>query len=86
MFRVNYYWENHPSSASESEDEQEEEFLVIERRQYKMSPRVGLEKWDDNDFIYRFRISKRTTMLLLDLIKNCLVCTETRYGTNFLML
>ncbi|XP_055839639.1 putative nuclease HARBI1 isoform X2 [Episyrphus balteatus] len=43
-----------------------------------MCPRVGLEKWDDHDFIYRFRISKRTTILLLDLIRDSLPCTETR--------
>lgn len=81
MFRANYFWENWQSSSSDSEDVEEEGNLVAERRQYKMLQRIGLEKWDDKDYIYRFRLSKRTTLMVLDFIKDSLPCDERRYLT-----
>ncbi|XP_055844234.1 putative nuclease HARBI1 isoform X2 [Episyrphus balteatus] len=78
MFRRKYFWEDRPSSSSEDEDSENEENLRIERRQYKMLPRIGLDRWDDRDFIYRFRLSKPTTLMVLSLIEDSLPCNEGR--------
>ncbi|XP_055851311.1 putative nuclease HARBI1 [Episyrphus balteatus] len=78
MFRRKYFWEDRPSSSSEDEDSENEENLRIERRQYKMLPRIGLDRWDDRDFIYRFRLSKPITLMVLSLIEDSLPCNEGR--------
>ncbi|XP_055915411.1 uncharacterized protein LOC129948433 [Eupeodes corollae] len=75
MYRRNYFWENSACSSSSSEDE---ESLQIERREYKMFKRIQLNTWDDLDFLHRFRLSKRTTMMVLEEIKDSLPCDERR--------
>lgn len=75
MYRRNYFWENSAYSSSSSEDE---ESLQIERREYKMFKRIQLNTWDDLDFLHRFRLSKRTTMMVLEEIKDSLPCDERR--------
>ncbi|XP_055911610.1 putative nuclease HARBI1 [Eupeodes corollae] len=43
-----------------------------------MFKRIQLNTWDDLDFLHRFRLSKRTTMMVLEEIKDSLPCDERR--------
>lgn len=61
------------------EDEREEMRVAVRlRREYKMFPRIGMEKWDDYDFIYRFRLTKATTAMVLTMIEDRLKCDGLR--------
>lgn len=53
-----------------------EEGAVRERREYKMFPRIGVDKWDDLDFLQRFRLSKHTVVQVLQMLQ--LQCNEER--------
>lgn len=46
--------------------------LLLERRQYKMFPRINMDKWDDTDFVFRFRLEKGTVAKVLGLITSSL--------------
>lgn len=72
-----HFWENRLvyEDSSSSDDEQ----LVVERRQYKMIERISLDKWDDLDFAFRFRVSKNTFAIVLSLIENKLEHVHPRY-------
>lgn len=52
-------WEDWPSSDNE-EVEDRRQYLFKERRQYKMLERINVDKWDDVDFYYRYRMHKTT--------------------------
>lgn len=70
---MNHIWDNWSNESSEKEVE----VLVVERRQYKMLERIDLDKWDDFDFIFRFRLSKPSVLKVLDLIgPNLEHCSE----------
>lgn len=53
------------------EEEEDEEVRPARRlrRQYKMFPRINMDKWDDVDFVSRFRVSKHTTTIILEIIR-----------------
>lgn len=61
-----------------SESDDEEEYLVTERRQYKMFDRIDVDKWDDYDFFARFRLQKGTVVKVLDLIRPSLEFPQER--------
>lgn len=62
----------------DSSEEEEEEHFVAERRQYMMNERIDMNKWDDADFFYRFRLSKATVAKVLQIIEPSLVYTQER--------
>lgn len=74
--RVPHVWERWSFIEESSDDENLVE--PVDRRQYKMLPRISLDNWDDLDFACRFRLEKRTTLLVLDLIKDALPYDERR--------
>lgn len=47
----------------------DENTLVVERRQYKMAERINMEYWDDEDFFQRFRLTKPTVAKVLAIIR-----------------
>lgn len=49
------------------------------RRPYKMKERITLDKWDDTDFVFRFRVSKRSFRFVLSLIEDQLGNGQQRY-------
>lgn len=53
--------------AVEEEIEEEVENIDIgaERREYLMRERIQIDRWDDTDFVYRFRVSKCTFARIL---------------------
>lgn len=58
-------------ASSESEvDSDYEEYLSRERREYKMLPRVVLDRYDETDHKCRYRFLKTGTSFLIDLIEN----------------
>lgn len=58
--------------------DEEENDLVAERRQYKMMERIDIEKWDDEDFFHRFRLSKPTVVRVLQIIRPALEYNQER--------
>lgn len=56
----------------------EDVYLEVERRMYKMQERIDMSKWGDEDFIYRFRLSKATVAQVLQMIHPSLVHTQER--------
>lgn len=60
-------------------DDSDDDEMVSERRQYQMQPRLNMEKWDDHDFVYRFRLSKATVAQVLESLKDDLQCDIRRY-------
>lgn len=74
------FWENRLIyEDSSSSDDEQRDLLRRERRQYKMTKRISLEKWDDIDFAFRFRLSKHTFGFVLSLIENQLEHVQPRY-------
>lgn len=65
------------SSSSDSSTDEEIEFLSYvnryfnkPRRPYLLSTRIdNLNKWDDQDFIARFRFSKNTFKIVLEMVQ-----------------
>ncbi|XP_063911960.1 putative nuclease HARBI1 [Zophobas morio] len=55
-----------------SDDEDIVEFINHERRPYKVSDQRPdhFEKWDDTDFVVRFRLTKNTVLSILELVDN----------------
>lgn len=53
----------------DTSDDESEEKMRMERRQYKMQPRIDMSKWDDDDFLRRFRLRKGTVALVLEMIE-----------------
>lgn len=60
-------------------DDDEENTLVMERRQYKMMERIDMENWDDKDFFQRFRLTKPTVAKVLEIIRPDLEYSQERY-------
>lgn len=55
-------------------DAEEEEAIVMRvRRPYRFMTRIGLDQWDDVDFLQRFRIMKPTVLRVLTIIEERLV-------------
>lgn len=69
---------NHVWSGWEIEND-EENYLNAERRQYTMNEQLNLDKWDDLDFFTRFRIHKTTFVYVLDLVRPFLYFIDERY-------
>ena len=44
----------------ELSDEDDEDTLVAERRQYKLTERIDMKCWDVQDFFQRFRLTTPT--------------------------
>lgn len=65
-------------SSDDHEDDGTQQHLVRERRQYKIFQRVHLDKWDDVDFRYRFRVSKTTFAVVLEKIRSRLDYDDPR--------
>lgn len=61
-------WNDYSSDDDSSDDDHE--YMNKERRVYKMQERINLDKWDDFDFVYRFRVSKETFCAILLRIKH----------------
>lgn len=53
-------------------NDDDEEVLVVERRQYKMMARINMDKWDDVDFVYRLRLTKATVAKVFEMIRSSL--------------
>lgn len=51
----------------------DEEAAVRIRRPYRFMTRVGLDTWDDIDFLQRFRLMKATVLKVLTIIEERLV-------------
>lgn len=60
-------------------DDDDNDYMVCERRQYKMTPRINLGQWDEADFVYRFRLSKQTVMIVHEAIQHKLLFSRERY-------
>lgn len=59
------------------EDEEDEE-LYRRRRPYSMGNRATINDWDDVSFFNRFRLTKTTFLMVLELIRNQLEAPNTR--------
>lgn len=59
--------------------EDENEIAHRERREYKLMPRINMDKWDDTDFVNRFRLTKPTTAKVLAIIESRLQFYRERY-------
>lgn len=66
-------------NSDNSDDDEIREIETIRiRKEYRMFPRIDhLNKWDDGEFLYRFRLSKRTVCIILDKIENQLMSENT---------
>lgn len=64
--------------ADSSDSDSEDEYMYRERREYKMSERVDLSRYDEKDHFDRYRFSKRVTMHLVNLISCRLPFDEHR--------
>lgn len=53
--------------------DEEEEAAVRIRRPYRFMTRVGLDHWDDIDFLQRFQLMEPTVLKAVALIKERLV-------------
>lgn len=72
-----YYFER--EFAWERVERVEEELEVVRvRREYELFPRIGIDKWDDVDFLDRFRLSKPTVVKVLQMVESSLQCNEHR--------
>lgn len=49
-------------------DEEDDDGMVVERRPYGLPVRPTIDSWDDLDFFMRFRMSKPTFQMVLQLI------------------
>lgn len=58
--------------------EQEEGHMGRQRRAYMMRERIQIDRWDDVDFLYRFRVSKVTFTHILDEIRSDLEFVNPR--------
>lgn len=58
--------------------DEEENALVVERRQYKMMQRIDMEHWDDVDFFRRFRLTKPSVAKGLQIIRPDLEYSQER--------
>lgn len=67
------------AELSSSDDDDDNYVNVIIRREYKIQKQIDMDKWDDNDFVYRFRLEKSTVLEGLQLIADKLPCDERRY-------
>lgn len=76
-FEREYYFDR--EFAWERIERVEEEIEAVrERREYKMFPRIDIDKWDDVDFLDRFRLTKPTVIKVLQMIQSSLQCNEDR--------
>lgn len=64
-------------SNSEDSDDENTCRLRPERRQYNMLERVHVDV-DDEDFLYRFRLSKGTFCIVLEMVKDDLEYSQQR--------
>lgn len=71
IFDREYLWERFDNDEGEGE-------TVRLRREYKLFPRIEVDKWDDYDFVQRFRLSKGTTMRVLEMIR-----TDLEFGSEW---
>ena len=71
-----FYWKLLENDDEESDSQ---DVFKYPRREYKMSSRISIETWDDLDFFMRFRLQKKTVMMVLDIIRPHLEVDETRY-------
>lgn len=67
------------------EEMDEEDVFVAERRQYRMLERVQVDLWDDYDFIYRFRLSKSTFAVVLEMVRADLEWIQPRYCILYIL-
>lgn len=77
------------SSNSDSSSEEEIDFLICMnqnvnlRRPYLLRTRIDhLNKWDDLDFIARFRLSKRTFKFVLEMVQQEIATISQRQIKN----
>lgn len=64
------------------DDSDDEELLEIEairiRKEYRMYPRIDhMHMWEDSEFLYRFRLSKRVVAIFLPHIEDQLKHRDT---------
>lgn len=71
---MDHIWDNWSD-----DDDENDEMLFVERRQYKMQDRIDMDKWDDIDFIYRFRLAKATVTHVFQIIRPSLDYSQERY-------
>lgn len=79
------------SSSSDSSTDGEIEFLCYvnrffnkPRRPYLLSIRIDhLNKWDDQDFFARFRLSKNTFKIVLEMVQQEVTTVTQRLGYRF---
>lgn len=64
--------------CDDDDDDSDDQDLAKERREYKMLERINIDKWDDFDFQYRFRVSKTTFFLVLSCIERKLAFENPR--------
>lgn len=81
------------SSDSDSSSDEEIDFLIYMnqnfklRRPYLLSVRIDhLNKWDDIDFIARFRLSKKTFKIVLEMVQQEVTTITQRLEKVFLIL
>lgn len=55
-----------------------EDGMARERREYKMRERIEIDRWDDVDFLFRFRVSKCTFAQILAEVRPALEYTNPR--------
>lgn len=60
------------------DDVEEEVGMARERREYKMRERIEIDRWDDVDFLFRFRVSKCTFAQILAEVRPALEYTNPR--------
>lgn len=75
--RNNFAWRMVFDEESDEGDDENNAVMVC-RREYKLFPRINLDCWDDVDFVHRFRLRKETVLVVLGKIKSALEFDEVR--------